>query len=130
MILRFLNIRFVECKPLAIRTPIVITANSNGKEVSSKFNVEIKIPTGNNPFVNNQNLILYPNPTNGKIKIVFDRIPQNGIELMVTDVKGKAILKQIIQEKEVWIDLSGNVPGIYFMKTDQKNFKAQIVILK
>jgi len=109
---------------------IVITANSNGKEVSSKFNVEIKIPTGNNPFVNNQNLILYPNPTNGKIKIVFDRIPQNGIELMVTDVKGKAILKQIIQEKEVWIDLSGNVPGIYFMKTDQKNFKAQIVILK
>jgi hypothetical protein len=39
-------------------------------------------------------------------------------------------LKQLIHEKEMLIDLSGNVPGIYFLKTDQKDFKAQKMILK
>jgi hypothetical protein len=109
---------------------IVVTANSNGKEVTTKFNVEVKIPTGIDPFESYQDLKMYPNPTTGKIKLVFDKIPLSGILVTVNDITGKICLKQPIREKESWIDLSGNVPGIYFIKTDQENFKAQKVILK
>jgi hypothetical protein len=108
----------------------VITANSNGKEVISKFNVEVKIPTGIDLFVFDQNFMLYPNPTTGKLKLVFDKVPVNGISITVNDFAGKNCLKQLIRKNEEWIDLSGNVPGIYFIKADQKNSKAQKVILK
>lgn len=73
---------------------------------------------------------VYPNPTTGKIKLVFDQIPTGGISITVNDINGKSCLKQLIREKESWIDLSGNVQGIYFIKPDQENFKAQKVILK
>lgn len=109
---------------------IEITANSNGKAVISRFKVEVKIPTGVDPLGRNQKLTVFPNPTNGKIKVVFGEIPQSGTELTVTNITGKAILKQVVQESEAWIDLSGNAPGIYFIKTDQKNVKAQKLILE
>ena len=52
------------------------------------------------------------------------------IAVTINDITGKNCLKQLIREKESWIDLSGNTRGIYFIKTDQENFKAQKVILK
>jgi hypothetical protein len=109
---------------------IEITANSNGKEVTSKFNVEVKIPSGIDLLVFDQNFMLYPNPTTGKLKLVFNKIPKSGISISVNDFTGKNCLKQLIRKNVEWIDLSGNVPGIYFIKTDQKNSKAQKVILK
>ncbi|MCX6327378.1 MAG: leucine-rich repeat protein [Bacteroidia bacterium] len=109
---------------------IVITASSNGKEASSKFEVEVKIPTGIDPMMSNQKMIIYPNPTSGKVQVVFDRIPQSGTSLTVKDVNGKTILKQLVQNKEVWIDLSRNSPGVYLIQTNINEIKVQKVILK
>jgi hypothetical protein len=109
---------------------ILITASSNGKEAKSKFKVEVKIPTETDPMINDQKLMVYPNPTSGKIKIVFDRIPQNGTFLTVNNVDGKAVLKQYIQNKEEWIDLNGNPPGLYLIQTNLNKIKVQKVILK
>jgi hypothetical protein len=86
--------------------------------------------TGIDPIVENQRLTLYPIPTSGKVKLVFDQIPKGGTYLTVTDVTGKVILKQLFQNKEEWIDLSGNTLGVYFIKTNLKNSKVQKVILK
>ena len=109
---------------------IVVAANSNGKQAQSTFKVEVKTPTGTGQVRGDRQLTIYPNPTSGKIKLVFDQIPQNGTILTVNDVTGKIILEQKIQDKEAWIDLSGNVPGVYFIKTNLKNVKVQKVILK
>lgn len=109
---------------------IEITASSNGKEAKSKFMVQVKIPTGINPIISEQKFIVYPNPTSGKIKVTFERIPQNGTYLTVNDVTGKTILKQFIHNKEEWIDLKGNPPGIYLIKANLNNMKVQKVILK
>lgn len=109
---------------------IVITAKSNGKEVTSKFNVEVKIPTGIDLIVFDESFMLYPNPTTGKLKLVFNETPKSAILISVNDNTGKSCLKQLIREKEAWIDLSGNAPGIYFIKTDQKYSLPQKVIVK
>ena len=109
---------------------IEITANSNGKEAKSKFKVQVNIPTGTDPIISEQKFIVSPNPTSGKIKVTFERIPENGTYLTVNDVTGKTILKQLIQDKEEWIDLKGNPPGIYLIKANLNNLKVQKVILK
>jgi hypothetical protein len=79
---------------------------------------------------NNLDFEIYPNPTSGKVKIILAKTPQNGTELIVTDINGKIVLEQTIQEKEEWIDLTGNTPGVYLLKTNLKNTNVQKVILK
>ena len=109
---------------------IEVTAISNGKDVKSKFKVEVKILAGTNSIIRNQNMIIYPNPTSGKVKVVFDRILYNGTYLTVNDVTGKTILKQFIQNKEEWFDLKGNKPGLYLIKTNLNNMMVQKAILQ
>ncbi len=109
---------------------IEITASSNGKEAKSKFQVQVNIPTGTDPMISDQKFIVFPNPTSEKIKVTFELIPENGTYLTVNDVTGKTILKQLIQDKEEWIDLKGNPPGIYLIKANLNNLKVQKVILK
>ena len=104
---------------LANNVPQTITVTQEGKNI-----------TGIDQLSINAEFKVYPNPTTGKILLIFDKVPQNGISITVNDITGKSFFKQLIYEKESWIDLSGNVPGIYIIKTDQKNIKAQKVILK
>jgi hypothetical protein len=93
-------------------------------------NIVEKDPTVIDPISNDHQLIIYPNPTSGKIKIAFDRVPQAGIKLIVTDLTGKVVVNQVVQEKVNWIDLSGNTPGIYLVKTNLPNSTVQKVILQ
>ncbi len=86
--------------------------------------------TGTDPIIDNQKMMAYPNPTTGKVKLVFDHLPDDGTLLYINDLNGKTILKQFIRNKEEYIDLKGNTPGIYIIKTNMKDFKVQKVILK
>jgi len=82
------------------------------------------------PIISDQKLNIYPNPTSGNVKLVFDQTIPVATYLEVNDITGKLILKRIIQDKEEWIDLKGNVPGVYLIKTNLKNLNIQKVILK
>ena len=93
-------------------------------------NIVEKNLTGIAPIISDQQLIVYPNPTSGKVKLVFDQIPQGGTTLTVNDFTGKTILTQFIQNKEEWINLGGNSPGVYLIRTNMKDFKVQKIILK
>ena len=93
-------------------------------------NIVEKDFTGIDPMISDQKLTIYPNPTTGKIKIVFDQIPIKGTTLTVNDFTGKTILTRSIRNKEEVIDLKGNSPGVYLIRTDMKDFKVQKVILK
>jgi hypothetical protein len=112
------------------RTAIVTVSSSNLNPQIITIFQEAKNTTGIDPQSINAEFMVYPNPTTGKIKLVFDQIQLGGIEVTINDITGKTILEQIIQEKEVWLDLSGSVSGIYFIKADQKNFKTQKIILE
>ena len=86
--------------------------------------------TGIDPIISDQKMTIYPNPTSGKLKLVFDQIPQGGATLTVNDFTGKTILTRSIQNKEEGIDLGRNSPGVYLIRTNMKDFKVQKVILK
>ena len=108
-----------------------ITVSATGVESQTiTVTQEAKYITGIDQLSIKPEVMIYPNPTTGKVLLVFDKVPVDGISLTVNDLNGKICLKQLIRDKEGWIDLSGNVPGIYFIKTDQENIKAQKVILK
>jgi len=93
-------------------------------------NIVEKNLTGIDPIISDRELIVYPNPTSGNVKVVFDQIPQGGTILTVNDLTGKTILTQFIQNKEESINLGGNTPGVYLIRTNMKGFKVQKVILK
>lgn len=112
------------------KSEMVITANSNGKEVSYKFNVEVKIPTEIYSFARDQKLKVFPNPTHGKVKVEINQTQQIGKELIVTDIKGRPILRKVIHEREEWVDLTGHEPGTYLIKINSDNTIVQKVILK
>ncbi len=109
---------------------IEIVAESSGKTVSTRFTVEVKIPTGMDAASAKQKITIWPNPTDGKIRIVIDQITPSGTELIVTNLIGKTIIKQIIYGNEGWIDLAGYSPGLYLFKTNLDSSAVQKVILK
>ena len=111
-----------------IRTATV-TVSAEGVE-SQTITVMQNFITGIDPIISDQQLTVYPNPTSGKVKLVFDQVPKGRTMLTVNDFTGKTILTQFIQNKEEWIDLKGNSPGVYLVRTNMKNFKVQKVILK
>ena len=83
---------------------------------------QIEVWTDNNP------LIIYPNPTSGKVKLIFDQIPNQGTNLFVTDLSGKTIIIQQILDKEVLIDLSGNPKGVYLLRTSDSSAIGKIIL--
>jgi len=73
--------------------------------------------------ITQDNIIIYPNPTDGVITIEANNIEQ----IEITDIKGKTIYLG----KEDQIDIRKNPPGIYFLKiTTVKGFMVQKVILE
>ena len=72
---------------------------------------------------------IYPNPTNGKINIKFNnKLIDNFI---LTNAIGQIIMKKDITESEIFIDLSKQPKGIYFINfTGNKTLeKKQIILL-
>jgi hypothetical protein len=117
--------------PEKVYRSAIVTVSSEGVESQTiTVNQKAKNTTGIDQISKTSEFKVYPNPTNGKIKLIFERIPLNGITVSIDDITGRNCLKLLINENEVWLDLRGNAPGIYFIKTDQDNLKAQKIILK
>lgn len=122
----------IEPNPTNESRTAIVTVYSNG-EVTQTIKITQEAgneTTGITPVNNEAKLVIYPNPTSGKIKLKLAQLPKRGVQLTIFDLKGKTILHQYIQEQEQWIDLKGNSPGVYFIKTDQGNQTTQKLILK
>lgn len=89
-----------------------------------------KLPTTLDATYNEKQFTVFPNPTTGKIKVSIEHSPAKGTYLSIMDITGRIVLKQLIQNKEVQMDLSGNPPGMYFIKTGLKDQIVQRIVLK
>lgn len=69
---------------------------------------------GLDQFSQNQNLILYPNPTNNGITSLKNLEGTNTIE--VYNIVGQSVTKMTVDKADILIDLSGKQKGIYFVK--------------
>jgi hypothetical protein len=103
---------------------IVITAASNGKEVNSKFTVEVNIPTLIDPsLVENPKILIYPNPTKGEVKLTFSQLPKAGSLLSIYNLSGSLIYKSPADETEKYINLTGFPAGLYIFKIENQMHK-------
>lgn len=109
---------------------IVLTAGSNGKTVQSKFNVEVRIPTGIELPVNEPGVLVYPNPTKGNVTIQFNDVPEEDTRITVYNITGKIITQIRATQKHENLNLEGNVPGLYFIKAGAKTFHTFKVVLE
>lgn len=79
-------------------------------------------------------LKLFPNPSQGKINIYFDKLPEKErYEVLVRDIQGALLYKQELREETSSLDLSALSNGSYFVTilnntSDKQTF--QITIFK
>ncbi len=76
--------------------------------------------------ISNESIKVFPNPTSGKINILFDRSEWR--EVALYDMNGKEIYKKQHDGKEVVLDFSHLPNATYILKVDnQKQFKVIVV---
>ncbi|MCL2291370.1 MAG: M6 family metalloprotease domain-containing protein [Bacteroidetes bacterium] len=73
--------------------------------------------------VDNQNIMIYPNPTTGKLTIAFDKLRVTSDELQIFDIVGKKVSSHhlTISSSHQELDISHLQTGIYFMQIQTEN---------
>ncbi|TJY36284.1 T9SS type A sorting domain-containing protein [Pontimicrobium aquaticum] len=85
----------------------------NEPVITNTFQTEFeeRLSVGKNSFLDSN---LYPNPASDYINIEFKNNSEKNIEIF--DVQGKLIMKKETQLKEIQINISNLVEGLYFVK--------------
>ena len=104
-------------------TTITMTATdgaNNKRTCTFSVTVEEILGVGDNAFANN--LLLYPNPTNGKITLV-NRTSVQLNNAIITDVKGRVIKTINLNSAGIETDFSleNFASGMYFIKINTEN---------
>lgn len=81
--------------------------------------------TGLNPAMHANEIALYPNPSNGLVYIDFPAGPKQDYTLLITDVAGAQVYKQLFKNASGSINnvlnLTGFAPGIYLVNIAGNN---------
>jgi hypothetical protein len=72
---------------------------------------------------------IFPNPNSGKFYIQINTKFEN-IELTISDISGKIILKQKLNSNSYFFDISDKSKGIYLLQIKADNFIINKKILK
>ena len=108
---------------------VEISATSNGKTAKSAFMVDVKIPTGIELPTEDTEIKLYPNPTNGMVKLIFPTTPKAGTSVTLFDTSGKTLFKTLATKKEETIYLDNIPAGFYFIRIDEETPKLFKILL-
>ena len=76
----------------------------------------------------NSNIKFYPNPTNNFVNIYLSEIKPTAIR--ISDVTGKLILEDNMNESKKSIDLSSYNSGIYFIQLTDNNDSRVVKLVK
>ena len=95
---------------------IKVTATDN-KEASTSCTFTLKVSTLTTvKQIIEQNIQLYPNPTDGNFTVKLGKIPCNDYHIEILDLDGRPVLKKNISNAvDATIDLTGNPKGIYLL---------------
>ena len=101
---------------LAIGTYTVLITDSLG--CTGNFSFEVKLTTGiSNPSDQQASVLVYPNPSNGKLNVRFENNHFVNAEVAVYDIMGRMVHPSfaVRANETTEIDLSSLQNGIYFM---------------
>ncbi len=73
---------------------------------------------------------VFPNPTSGIVNVSLNNGISDNAEIVVTDINGKVVFSETLDDEKVSFDLSGNAKGLYFVKISSggRNFSEKIVL--
>jgi hypothetical protein len=89
-----------------------------------------KLPSDGIVISDDESVLIYPNPTHGKVTLKFNNIPAIGTKVLVYNALGKIIIQTVASGKEVNLDLTGKSPGFYFIRIGQTLPKTFKIILQ
>jgi uncharacterized delta-60 repeat protein len=104
----------------------IVLAGEKGQNLSStsfvwdiavaRYNVNAASTAGitESSAMSGWNVQLYPNPSDGKIRVICDRSSLMSVE--VYDPVGQKVFSGITENREMTVDLSAQPKGIYFIK--------------
>ncbi|WP_167612477.1 PKD domain-containing protein [Maribellus sediminis] len=113
---------------------VVITASDpSGVSVSDTFNICVDgFMVGTNEIsLNELNLNLFPNPSKGLVTLEFDAQVTGDIEVLVTDISGKQILKKsYLASQRINFNLSEQVSGMYLVnvQVDGQHYMRKLIL--
>jgi len=103
-------------------TTILVTAEDN---ISTQtYSINFTVATSINDFTNGNSIVLYPNPSNGLVNIVFGNAINTAIEINVYNSIGSIVFTDKLQDLESGkheIDLTTLPKGMYFIKISADN---------
>lgn len=73
---------------------------------------------------------IYPNPTKGKVNILFDIVPDPYATLQILDINGKLIRRIHISNELIQFDMSSESSGIYILHLQTNKFIITQKLLK
>jgi hypothetical protein len=77
--------------------------------------------TNISPLTLNNNIVLYPNPSQGMIEFNFGKLYNHTFDVKVTDMTGKVVLMKEIGVVNNFIDLTPYSNGVYFLQITLEN---------
>ena len=94
------------------------TDGANCKVGPVNFYVTVAIPTGFSDLLDNYNIVVFPNPTNGTLRIQG----KNALNLIsLTNYIGEIIFTKQVSGVSYDLDLSGLTEGVYFLQLTDEN---------
>ena len=104
--------------------------SSNQKDDSNSLDIKILLDEANHSLENSQKVTIYPNPTNGIIKIDGLKQEEHPAIIQVFNNCGKLVTSSTSQDGSLTIDLSSMDNGIYIVRIISKTTSTSYKISK
>jgi hypothetical protein len=109
---------------------ITVSASANGKSAISKFKVEVKIPVGIDPVIDDMDILVYPNPAKENIFLKFSEIPKTVTKLNLYNSQGKSVSQILTDKQEGLINVQHLAPGLYFLQIGDSKTKIYKILIE
>ena len=108
------------------QVPVPLVANNAPLTEKSENLYEQEIV---NETVQNQNMIVYPNPNNGQFTILLENF-ENSTHLLMFNAVGQTVYDVVTTERQNIVDLAGLQRGVYFIKAinNQNKYDRKIIV--
>ncbi|MBL7965358.1 MAG: T9SS type A sorting domain-containing protein [Prolixibacteraceae bacterium] len=109
---------------------ITVSASVNGKTAISKFKVEVKIPVGIEPVIDDMEIQVYPNPAKENVFIKFKEAPKTGTKLKLYNSQGKSVYQKRTNNQEEVVNVEYLSPGLYFLQIGESKTKIYKILIE
>jgi hypothetical protein len=104
---------------------IIGTSGSIIQGVQQPFEISVVTAIANTEDITLE-CIVYPNPTNGIIKLVIKSFEDGKMRFLLYDMNGILLQEKKIEDSETVISMENLLPSIYFLKVIKGNLEVKV----